>query len=134
MLAGIEEGEGRSMNCEALCEVLATEGAWDEAASTVATARAIAEQSGSLSLPFFADRLEGRVATVGGEDKQAAMLLRRSADGFAGLGAIWEEAWSRLLLAEVAHDPAEAAAALAVFERLGSVDEVERAQSQLAAR
>ena len=130
--AAMAEGEGQSMNCEAFCDVVAAEGAWNEAASTVTAARSIAEQSGSLSLPLFADRLEGRAAAVGGEDERAAVLLRRSAEGFAGLGAAWEEAWSRLLLAEVAHDPAEAAAALAVFERLRSVEELERAENLLA--
>jgi len=60
-------------------------------------------------------------------------LLRRSADGFASLGAPWEEAWSRLLLAELTSDVGEARQALAVFERLGSVSEIESAQVLLVA-
>jgi hypothetical protein len=64
-------------------------------------------------------------------------LLSRSADGFAALGARWEEAWSRLLLAEalagvdnVAAER-ELRAALPVFDRLGSVQEAERARAAL---
>jgi len=61
-------------------------------------------------------------------------LLRRSAEGFASLGAPWEEAWSRLLLAELTSDAGEAARALPVFERLGSVEEIDRASELLGAR
>src|SRR5262249_42718333 len=85
-----------------------------------------------LALPLYADRLEGRAARTSGDAAAASELLGRSAAGFATLGAIWEEAWSRLLLAEVV-EPSEAerelAAALAVFESLGWVAEAERARA-----
>jgi class 3 adenylate cyclase/tetratricopeptide (TPR) repeat protein len=110
---------------EALCEVAAGDDG-DEAAHIVKLARAEAAECGLLALPFHADRLEGRVTS----DRE---LLRRSADGFASLGAPWEEGWSRLLLAEVTGDAEEARTALAVFERLGSVSEIERAQALLVA-
>jgi hypothetical protein len=86
---------------------------------------------------LFADRLEGRTAYAGGDALQAAELLSRSAEGFAALGASWEEAWSRLLLAEVVANgesrraEQELAAALSVFERLGSVQETDRARALL---
>jgi tetratricopeptide (TPR) repeat protein len=110
---------------EALCEVAAG-GGGDEAARTIDLARTEAAECGLLALPFHADRLEGRL-------RSDPELLRRSADGFASLGAPWEEAWSRLLLAELTSDAGEARRALEVFERLGSVSEIERAQALLVA-
>jgi hypothetical protein len=124
---------------EALCEIAAMRGSWDEAAGLAAAARAEAEFGGQLSLPFFADRLEGCAAVAGGDAAQAVELLGRSAEGLAGLGARWEAAWSRLLLAEVlAADERrraeqELTAALRVFHELGSVREADRARSFLAA-
>jgi class 3 adenylate cyclase len=105
---------------EALCEV-AVAGARAGAEELVATARDEASSCGLLALPFFADRLEGVL-----EDDPA--LLRRSADGFGSLGAPWEQAWSRLLLAELTGDPVDLLDAHASFERLGSVTELERAR------
>jgi hypothetical protein len=66
--------------------------------------------------------------------------LERSAAGFAALGAVWQEAWSRLLIAEavISDDPRRAqeelASALPVFERLGSVLETEQARALLSDR
>ena len=63
-------------------------------------------------------------------------MLTRSADGFAALEAIWEEARSRLMRAEVAsqddHQQAKTQIGLAlpVFERLGSVAEMQRRPAQ----
>jgi class 3 adenylate cyclase len=93
--------------------------------------------AGLLALPFFADRLEGPRLALLGEPQAGAKMLLRFAEGFRQLGAAWEEAWSRLLAAEVllavdadrAHDAA--AAALPTFERLGSVQELERARKVL---
>jgi class 3 adenylate cyclase len=127
----------RPMTIEALCEITAVRDRWDEAAELVAAAREEAEIGEQLALPLFADRLEGRTAYAGGDALQAAELLSRSAEGFAALGASWEEAWSRLLLAEVVangesrHAEQELAAALSVFERLGSVQETDRARALL---
>ncbi|MGH3043334.1 MAG: hypothetical protein ACRDM2_01280, partial [Gaiellaceae bacterium] len=89
------------------------------------------------SLPLFADRLEGRAAAAGGDFASAAKLLGRSADGFGALEAPWEEAWSRLLLAEMLAGSDRQAAerelrsARPVFEQLGSVQEAERARAAL---
>ncbi|MGH3102667.1 MAG: LuxR family transcriptional regulator, partial [Gaiellaceae bacterium] len=87
---------------------------------------------------LYADRLEGRAAAAAGDVERATELLRRSAEGFAALGARWEEAWSRLLVAEVIvggearQAERELAAALPVFEQLGSVREAERVRALLA--
>jgi class 3 adenylate cyclase len=126
------------MTLEALCEIAAARERWDEAARLVAAAGQEAEVGEQLSLPLYADRLAGRAAGASGALTEAAELLRRSADGFAAIGAGWEEAWSRLLLAEVIaggesrRAKRELAAALSVFDRLGSVRETERARALLA--
>jgi class 3 adenylate cyclase len=123
---------------EARCEIAAASERWDEAAGLVAAAREEAAVGEQLSLPLFADRLEGRAEAAAGDAIHAALLLGRSAEGFASLGARWEEAWSRLLLAEMVvgserrRAEHELAAALQVFEQLGSVREVERARALLA--
>jgi hypothetical protein len=123
---------------QSLCEITAAGERWDEASALVAATREEAEVGEQLTLPLFADRLEGRAASAAGDIAAGARLLERSADGFAALEAVWEEAWSRLLLAElVAASDArraeqEGARALPVFERLGSVRELERARALLA--
>ena len=116
------------------CELAGEQGRWDDAARIVAAARDEAAFGEQLSLPLFADRLEGRAAAAAGDVEKAVELLRRSADGFARLGARWEDAWSRLLLAEAITEEREQEArlALATFERLGSVREAERAVALLA--
>src|SRR5262249_55055921 len=109
-----------------------------EAAALVAAAREEAALGEQLALPLLADRLEGRAAGAFGDVAAAGELLERSAEGFAAIGARWEEAWSRLLLAEAvagaAGERAERAlaAALPVFEELASVREAERAPALLA--
>jgi class 3 adenylate cyclase len=118
----------------ALCEIAAAREQWAEVSALAAAAREEAAHGELLALPFFADRLEGRAAAALGDTGPAAAFLRRSAEGFASLAAPWEEAWSRLLLAEVLEPDAavrELAAAAAIFDRLGSVRESERARVSL---
>src|SRR5581483_4526928 len=128
---------GAGAALEALCEIAAAGGRWDEAERLTAAARAEAGTGELLALPPVADRLEGRAAGARGDAAEAARLLGRSAEGFAAIGARWEEAWSRLLLGEAvasldgARAERELAAALPVFERLGSVREAERARALL---
>ena len=119
---------------EALCEIAAAEEDWDAVPEVLASARRQAEHSEAVALPLFADRLEGRLAAAEGDLTGAARLLRHSAEGFAELGASWEEAWSRQLLGEVlvrqGDDDAargQLDAACAVFDRLGSVVERDHA-------
>jgi len=128
---------GAGLTYQVLCEVAPARDAWDETAALAAAARSEAAAGELLALPLFVDRLEGRAAAAAGNLEQAAVLLRRSAGGFAALGARWEEAWSRLLLGEAllpvqrGSAERELAAALATFEPLGSVREVERARAHL---
>jgi class 3 adenylate cyclase len=120
------------------CEIAAARGDWGEVPRLAAAAREEAEHGELLALPLVVDRLEGRAAASVGDAGRAAILLQRSADGLRELEAPWEEAWSRLLLGEalLSHDRTlaepEVAAALATFERLGSVRETERARTALA--
>jgi class 3 adenylate cyclase len=123
---------------EALCEITAMREAWDEAPTVVAATREEADIGEQLSLPLFADRLEGRAAAAAGHRSRATELLTRSADGFASLEARWEEAWSRLLFAEVVTGDdgslaeRELRRALEVFDVLHSVREAEQARALLA--
>jgi class 3 adenylate cyclase/tetratricopeptide (TPR) repeat protein len=134
----VPHSQGSGLTLQLLCEIVPAKGDWHEAAGVVAAAREEAQVGEQLSLPLFADRLEGRAAAIAGDAERAAALLRRSAEGFASLGARWEEAWSRLLLAEalMPHDAPgakrELAASLEVFEELDSVRERDRARAMLA--
>jgi tetratricopeptide (TPR) repeat protein len=129
--AGLEEAarfpltppsEGTPILLEALCEVAAAAEDWEQARLLVRRARDESRSTGLLAVPFFADRLEGLM-------RRDPSLLRRSADGFSGLGAVWEDAWSRLLLAELTGNPADLGSAPKTFERLQSVKELERARA-----
>jgi len=111
----------------AACDLIAAEERWDDAEKVVARGRTAAEERGLRPIVYAIDRLEGRW-------RQEREPLRRSAEGFGELGAVWEEAFSRLLLAELTGERAEAERALAVFERLGSVAEIERAKEAASAR
>jgi hypothetical protein len=124
---------------ESRCEIASLLGSLDDAAELVAAARAEAEFGGHLALPLFADRLEAQAAVASDQPDRAAQLFARSATGFGTLGAVWQAAWSRLMLAEtvIRDDPERAreelARALPVFERLGAVREVERARAAISA-
>jgi class 3 adenylate cyclase/DNA-binding SARP family transcriptional activator len=137
LIEGVPVPASRWVTLEARCELTALRERWDEAAELVTAARAEAEIGEQLTLPLFADRLEGRAAHVAGDLQRAVELLGQSAEGFAALEARWEEAWSRLLLAEVlagserGRAEQELAAALPVFETLGSVQETARARALL---
>jgi class 3 adenylate cyclase/tetratricopeptide (TPR) repeat protein len=87
---------GRDEFLEAWCEVIAEQGAWEEAARLVEEARRHAAWAGVPPLSVYADRLEGRAALAAGEAETAASLLMRATEGFAGLEAEWEAAVTRL--------------------------------------
>jgi hypothetical protein len=131
-------GPSAGLAFAARCEIAAERAAWSEVPALATASREEAAKGELLALPLVVDRLEGRAAAAAGDAEAASLLLRRSADGFRELEAAWEEAWSRLLLGEVllpgdrsTAEP-ELAPALAVFERLGSVREIERSRSALA--
>jgi class 3 adenylate cyclase len=134
----VPHSSGSGLTLQVLCEIVAAQGDWREAADIVASSRKEAEIGEHSSLPLYADRLEGRAAAAAGDVERAALLLRGSAGGFASLGARWEEAWSRLLLAEALLEAdarlagEELARALPVFEQLRSVREAERARTLLS--
>jgi class 3 adenylate cyclase len=126
-------------NIEAACELAATE---DDrrAAEILHLVRMESERSRNPFLDVHADRLEGRLAARRREPNRAVDLLQRAATSFSTSGAKWDEAWSRLLLARALADSGgdgalrHAAAALQVFERLGSIRESEEARALLSAR
>jgi len=118
---------------------VAAEGAWDRAGEVVSKARAHALEAGLLALPVFADRLEALAELAGGRRADGIGLLRRAAAGFGGLGAKWEEARSRLMLARAlagASRPGDAqvelSKAVPVFERTRSVAELAQGESLAA--
>lgn len=127
----------RAAHLEAACEVVAAEQDWERASDIIQQARRETADCGLLALGSFADRLEGRRLVAAADAERAATLLSRSAEGFAQIGAPWEEAFSRLLLAEsvAASDEDEAGRqvlrAAPVFERLGSVQELARIRDLL---
>jgi class 3 adenylate cyclase len=128
--------EFRSFHLESLCDIVAAQGDWDAVPEIVEQARREAASGELVSLPFWADRLEGRLSAARGDTQTAVRLLRRSAEGFAGLGAVWEAAFSNLLLGETLAPGGERLRALEraheVFARVGSAREVERARQLLA--
>ncbi len=85
---------------EARCDVVAELGLWDLADATVSASRAFAESALAEALPLHADRLEGRAAVARGDASLALSALTRARDGFAALGARWEEALANLWLAQ----------------------------------
>jgi hypothetical protein len=116
------------------CLILAWEEAWEEVPTLLAEARAHAERAGLEALPVHADRLEGRTAWATGEPDRAVQLLQRSRGHFATLEAPWEVALADLWLAEALATSGDTAnarqrleAAREVFERLGSLPELEQA-------
>jgi len=133
-------GYARGSVLEARCEVLAGQGAWEQARGVVAEARRHANEAELLALPWYADRLEGLAALARGHVGQAVDSLARALAGFKALEAGWEAARSALALAEAltgsgSTGPARQALAeaLPTLERLRSVHELARAQ-ELAGR
>ena len=133
-----EDRRGRDEVLEAWCEVIAEQGAWDEAPELVRRAARHASWAGQPPLALYATRLDGRAAAARGASERAVELLGSAADGFAALEAEWEAAVTNLELAgelmktgedERARGLAEEVAR--VFDRLGSVRELGRAEELL---
>lgn len=135
-----ELGEGREEALESWCELLAEEERWDEAPGAADDARRYAEWAGVLSLPPYADRLEGRAALAAGDDARATELLGAAVDGFERLGAAWEVAVTRLDAARALRASGQEAeardhllAAVPTLERLASRRELAEASVLLDA-
>lgn len=129
----LERGIYLVSNLEGACEVMDPATDLEMAVELIELARAEAERGGVEALPLYADRLEARVALERGDHGTAARLLDNAATGFDRLGASWEAANSRLLLAESLNGASapHSTEALAVFERLGSLAEARRIRARL---
>jgi hypothetical protein len=134
----VEDRRGRDEILEAWCEVVAEDGAWDEAAAVADRARRHAAWAGLPPLALYATRLEGRASVAQEDPHRAAELLTPVVDGFDELDAEWETAVSRLDLAEALVAEGEgqlgrdlATEAASVFTRLGSTKELGRAEALL---
>ncbi len=133
-----EASQPAPMLWEVHLDVLGELGAWEEAPQLIAGARTATERGGLLSLPAYADRLEGRAALAGGRAEDAAGLLALARKRFAEFGARWEVAFTELHLADAqlqAGDRNAARAsverALPVFEDLSSLREIDQARELL---
>ena len=133
-LLPLQHGEFLSLHLGALCEVVLRQQAWEDAEPIAL--RALAEHS-SQGLPLLAAqayRLQGASAIAAGDTDKGRESLGTSASQLAALGARWEEALSRLLLAETLHEEGDpegikhARLAGITFEDIGSVQELQRAQ------
>jgi hypothetical protein len=130
----LDVGFTRGQHLEALCEIAGDSDDLSEAQTALGSAR-VESGKGLQALPRFADRVEGRINARRGDLGAAEKWLMRSVEGFSGLEAGWEEAYSRLLLAEVLDEAGhgERARVLAdeageTFRRLRSVMELRRAE------
>jgi len=136
--AVVENVWSRDEVLEAWCEVISEQGAWAEANDVADRAGRHAGWAEVPPLALYATRLEARAAVAAGDVERGTSLLRSSAEGFAGLGAAWEEAITNLELATALTDlGADEQArmmlrdAVAVFDRLGSARELDRANDTL---
>jgi class 3 adenylate cyclase len=118
---------------ECRCDVVALEGAWAEAPDAVAQAREVATQAGSVALPSYADRLEGRAALAAGDADLAIERLTSAREGFGRIEAAWERACTELPLAEALVAAGRAGDAGSVLdaaapdlERAGALIELDR--------
>jgi class 3 adenylate cyclase len=135
----VRDIQNRDLTLEAWADLVAAEGAWDEAAAVVAEARDWADRTGLLFLPAVADRLEGQAALAAGESERAAHLLETARDTLIRLEVPWERARTELSLARAylaAGRGTEAAtvvgAALETFSALGAQVEIEHATALVA--
>ncbi len=130
----VRDVQNRDLTFEAWAELIAAEGAWDEAPAIVAAAREWADRTGLLVLPAFADRLEGQAALAAGDTAAGLDGLRRARATFDRVEAAWDRARTEFVLAEALieagrkDEAAEvAAAALATVSGLEAPLEIARA-------
>jgi tetratricopeptide (TPR) repeat protein len=124
---------------EAMCALAPEEGDDEASAALADIVRNDVKRMESPSLVGHLERLDGRLLHRAGRPEAAVTQLESSIGTFAELGALWEEALSRLHLGEVflhVDRPEEAERelrrSLDVFTKLGSVTEVDRAAAALA--
>jgi len=126
--------QNRDLDLEAWADLVAAEGAWNEAGDVVAEAREWASRTGLLFLPAVADRLDGQAALGAGESGRAVELLERARATFSNLETPWERARTELSLAQAyrgsgrrAETAKTAQAALDTFTALRAPVEIEQA-------
>jgi class 3 adenylate cyclase len=131
---------GRGWVLEARCDILAEEGAWDDAPQVVEESRTHAQEAGLEALCAYADALDGRRASAEGDIEAGLSLLRSARDRFATLDARWEAARAGLALAQALSKAGRSQGALAelrspilVFGALGSVRELADSEGLRAA-
>jgi hypothetical protein len=130
------EPQNRGLMFEALCDVIAAEGAFEDADDLVGAARRHAEEAKLVALPLFAERLAGRAAAARGDLPAATDVFRRTAEGFRRLEARWEAAFTELLLARTLLEAGQSLeaeslldAVLPVFDEVGSAREAADARA-----
>ena len=135
----VRDIQNRDLTFEAWANLIAAEGAWDEAAAIVAGARDWAGRTGLLFLPGVADRLEGQAALAAGEHERATRLLEAARDAFTRLEVPWERARTEVSLAGAyllsgnrTLAATAARAALETFRALGAPIEIEHAAALVA--
>jgi class 3 adenylate cyclase/tetratricopeptide (TPR) repeat protein len=111
------ESPGLCEHLEAACDIAAVSLKWDWANDVLARSREQVEYAGLRALEHCADRLEGHLMAAAGDRKGAVRKLMTSAEGFSSLGALWEEAWSRLSAGRLLMDDGASAQARLQFER-----------------
>jgi class 3 adenylate cyclase len=121
---------------ECRCDVIALEGAWSAAPEAVARAHEVAAYAGSIALPAYADRLEGRAALAGGDVDRSIAKLASTRDVFGELEAAWERAVTELSLAEALAAAGRADEARSVLDaaapdldRAGALSEIDRTRA-----
>ena len=92
--------EGLSFVMMAEARVIHALGRREELLAHCAAIRERADRIGWTAGPAMADRLEAELVLADGDHVRAVELAGRSAETFAGIGAAWEAAASRLPLAE----------------------------------
>ena len=118
---------------ECRCDVVALDGSWSEAPEAVARAHDVAAHAGSIALPAYADRLEGRAALAQREIDVAVARLTSARETFARLDARWERACTELSLADALTAAGQRDEARSVLDaadgdldRAGSLAEIDR--------
>ncbi|MGH2539065.1 MAG: adenylate/guanylate cyclase domain-containing protein [Actinomycetota bacterium] len=121
---------------EAMCEWVPAAHAWERADEIVREVRAAADDGDLVGSRLHADRLAGLTACHDGAIEDGVRDLERARAGFLEHGAAWEVARTDLAIAEVLglgrlddESRRRLQAAAALFENLGSVEELRRARA-----
>ncbi|HEX2103479.1 MAG TPA: LuxR C-terminal-related transcriptional regulator [Solirubrobacteraceae bacterium] len=130
----------RAPALELLVHARVAAGEPDAAGDALAALRDVERRTGTSALRACADRAEGALAAAAGDHDRARRLLEDAVDRFAGAGATYELAHTRLelaaTLAELGRGDAaerEASVALRTLDQLGADGDAGRARRRLGA-